>query len=202
MLDGDCEHGSISFSVSETSIGRIDNQIYIALCEEKKAVKLIQGKSMGKYIVVKPTFVDEDSLGFGLHAKGFWPSSLIDIYRFDSMAHQIALQNADSKLFFASCFLKEVQIRIVFLVGCHIMLSKGFNPDETFRLFNNISEFIIDGGEGQLSILDCWRALHRASTMRWINFVDTDYECDLDRTIDMDAFIHYSRSACMSDLFA
>jgi hypothetical protein len=193
LLDGDCEHASISFPVSETSIARVDNQIYIALCEEKQAVKLMQGKVMEKYVIVKPTFVDEDSLDFGLQAKGFWPSSLVDIYRFNSMADRIARQNADSKLVFSSGILKEVQIQVVFLVGCHIMLSKGFNPDETLCLFNNIDGFVVDGGEGQLAIIDCWRALHRVAAMRWIKFVNTDDECDEDHTIDMDAFTHYSR---------
>ncbi len=122
----------------------------------------------------------------------FLPASLIELYRFDEMANQIARRNADHKLVFSGGRNLQLQMRAAFLIGCHMIMSHGLDSENVFQIFKSFEEFF---GSTQVGILDCWRALHLAKTAEWVDFqerFDCDY-CDETKTINMEEFIHYSR---------
>ncbi len=120
------------------------------------------------------------------------PASLIELYRFDEMANQIARRNADHKLVFSGGRNLQLQMRAAFLIGCHMIMSHGLDAENVFQIFKSFGEFFTGT---QAGILDCWRALYRAKNVGWVDFqerFDFDYS-DSTETINMEEFIHYSR---------
>ena len=73
-----------------------------------------------------------------------------------------------------------------------MVMSHGFDADKTFQIFKSFEEFFECR---QVGILDCWRALHRAKSVGWIDFQERfDFDStDETGAINMDEFIHYSR---------
>ncbi len=181
---------------SSGSFSPITSNLYFALFDADQAEKMAQHTLKVKFVVVPMTamcrYIQEGNL-----AEYFTPSSLSELYRFDVMANQIKRRNADQKLVFAAGRKIQVQKRAIFLIGCHVIMSHGFDAESTFSFFKHSKELFARGESGQVNILDCWYALDRAKSIGWIDFqeffdIESDKEADT-LTLDMEEFIHYSR---------
>ena len=192
----------ISRSLTETnptksSFFHVHNQLYLALYDVKQAERMAHHSLKLKYVVVPICSSASNSSETWVNdtTDGFIPASLIELYKFDEMANQIARRNADHKLVFSAGRNLQVQMRAAFLIGCHMVMSHGFDADKVFQIFKSFEEFF---GCSQVGILDCWRALHRAKSAGWVDFQERfDFDsCDETVAINMEEFIHYSRQAC------
>ena len=77
-----------------------------------------------------------------------------------------------------------------------MILSRGLDADQTCQVFKSFEDLFAypQAVDRQGNALDCWRALHRARTMAWIDFQEhIDSESYQDNVINMEEFIHYSR---------
>ena len=149
----------------------------------------------GKYVVV-PSVGSGRKLDdkIGLEETGFSPSSLIDIYKFKSMADQVARRNPDSKLVFAAGAAAQEQMRTVFLIGCHLMMSLGIDPEGALKGFEKFDEFFVCGEGQTVCMMDCWRCFHHAVVIGWIDFGEHfDMNGPNEGAIDIEQFMHYSR---------
>ena len=196
---------SCSSNPTKSSFFRAHSRLYVAFYAEKQAQKMAQHSLKVKYIIVPmaSALIGQDDVNMQTDCGA--PSSLIDIYKFHEMTSQIARRDADHKLVFSAGPSVNGQIKVVFLIGCHMIMSRCLDAEKTYDVFRSFEEFFVDLGSSQVNILDCWRALHRSTCLGWIDFRERfDAEREQDQTIDMEEFIHYSRSVtfgCNSTYF-
>ena len=181
-------------TAGEISFFRVHQQIYLALHDAKQAGNTAHHAIAGKHVVVPITSRCGQEHKTTYKVAGFSPSSLADIYKFNEIVNQVARRYPDSKLIFAAGTNAQDHIRVVFLIGCHLMVSLGIDAERTFKVFRRFDDFFVCSNEYNLGMMDCWRSFHRAALMGWIDFKERfDLEFPDQYTIDMEEFIHYSR---------
>jgi hypothetical protein len=92
---------------------------------------------------------------------------------------------------------REAITSCVLMLGSYLVLRRGLHSAEVESFFSSTMDLLLPYGsidsnmrlDAYFSVSDCWRALHAAMTKGWIDF-DQD-EVDLDRTIDMQEYLHY-----------
>jgi hypothetical protein len=82
-----------------------------------------------------------------------------------------------------------------FLIGSHLIMMHDLDCDQTSAIFgplNGMLDVFIRGPH--LSMLSCWRALHRSRALGWIDFREElswlDEKAD---SVQMEEYLHYSR---------
>ena len=194
------EPSSCNNAQKKGSFFRAHNQIFIALYEDRQAKSMAQHILKSNHITVPIASVCRYDHDIDNREIILAPTALVDIYKFDDIARQIARRNADCKLVFSAGCNVQTQIRAVFLIGCHLILSHGLDVDQTLGIFRRFEEFFADPGNSHVKLFDCWRALHRASCVSWIDFRERfDLDLHQGQTINMEELIHYSRWACSLD---
>jgi hypothetical protein len=191
--------GSESSTIfSKLSFVCISPRIYIALYNQTQAETMAQHALNLKHVLVSIETVIRDDFGICQDVKehGYRPCSLIDIYKFDEIVNQVARRDADHKLVIVAGCRAILQSKAFFLIGCHMILSQGLDAEQTYTIFKDRGQLsLLEGSPDNIvAVVDCWRALHRAASVSWIDFREhLNVECDDDLTINMDEFIHYSR---------
>jgi hypothetical protein len=179
---------------AKSSFFHIHKELYLALYDEEQAERMAHHSLQLKFVIVPilSTVDPQESCSGNNKTVLFLPASLIEVYKFDEMTNQVARRNADHKLVFSAGRNVHFQTRAAFLVGCHMVMSHGFDAEKTFQVFKSFEEFF---DWSQIGILDCWRALYRAKSAGWIDFQERfDFGSDDGTmTINMEEFIHYSR---------
>ena len=117
-----------------SSFFQVHQQIYLSLYDKKQTEQLAQHTVSGKYVVVPSVSGRGLDTDLSLKTIGFSPTSLVDIHKFNAMVDQIARQNRDSKLVFVAGADAQDQMRAVFLIGCHLMIAKGFDAEGAFHM--------------------------------------------------------------------
>jgi hypothetical protein len=193
--------GALLAVVNPSSASRfvqIHEHLFLALYEETNAYKMAQHTLKTKYLVVPCLHIVEKYV-----YESFVPSPLQEIYKFDELANQTARRSSDLRLVFCAGLNSAVQTRVVFLLGCHLVVSLGMDPEQVFSIFHRVENFRSKECTG---LLQGWWSLQCAKNMGWINFQDPfeledgclDGHAD---TIRMDEYVHYSRFLCIFSLF-
>ena len=177
-----------------SSFFQVHQQIYLSLYDKKQTEQLAQHTVSGKYVVVPSVSGRGLDTDLSLKTIGFSPTSLVDIHKFNAMVDQIARQNRDSKLVFVAGADAQDQMRAVFLIGCHLMIAKGFDAEGAFQVFEKFDDlFVIEDGR-TVCMMDCWRCFHHAVVIGWIDFGEHfDMNGPNEGAIDIEQFMHYSR---------
>ncbi len=171
---------------SASNFVQIHEHLFLALYDETQATKMAQHTIKAKYLVVPCVHIVEID-GY----EGFTPSPLQEVYKFDELANQTARRNADLKLVFCAGLNLALQARVIFLLGCHMVVSLGMEPDVVHEIFQKVE--CIRNKTGTM-LLDGWWSLQCAKNMGWINFHDTFHiDDDDEEMIRMDEYLHYSR---------
>jgi hypothetical protein len=186
-------------TATKSSFFQVYQQIYIALYDEQQAERMAHHAISGRFVIVPRNKSCKESLKSFSDGSGFLPSSLVDIYKFNEMSNRIARRNPDSKLIFVTGSNMDGRSRVVFLIGCHMMMSFGMDVTNVYLIFKRFDEFFVDKGGSKHHILDSWGAVERAAHVGWIDFEERfNREDDDEGTIDMEEFIHYSRFGTIS----
>lgn len=190
---------ALTACANKSSFFRVHRQIYLALYDERLAERIAHHSLKSRCIIVTASALFKDEPEISMHEKSFMPSPLRDIFKFNNTSNQIAIQNPDRRLIFSAGYNVKKQKQVIFLLGCHLMLSRGINAEETFQIFKNIDNLFQNMGESQLNIYGCWQAICRVICMGWIDFEERFGVQDRgEMTIDMEEFMHYSRSVYSS----
>ena len=192
-------------TAAKSSFFQVYEQIHVALYDEQQAERMSLHAITGKFIMVPRNKSCKENSNSLSDRNGFYPSSLVDIYKFNEMSNQIARRNPDSKLIFLAGSSIEARSTVIFLIGCHMMMSLGMDVANVYQIFKKFDEFFADKAGSKLHILDRWKAVERAANVGWIDFEER-FNCENeydDGTIDMEEFIHYARCAllCHSHIF-
>eukprot|EP00291_Cryptomonas_curvata_P020066 CAMPEP_0172165784 /NCGR_PEP_ID=MMETSP1050-20130122/8609_1 /TAXON_ID=233186 /ORGANISM="Cryptomonas curvata, Strain CCAP979/52" /LENGTH=284 /DNA_ID=CAMNT_0012836303 /DNA_START=22 /DNA_END=873 /DNA_ORIENTATION=+ len=171
-------------SSSASSFVQIHEHLYLALYEETQATKMAQHTLKTKYLVVPCVNLVEIDV-----YENFVPSPLQEIYKFDELANQASRRNADLRLVFCAGLNPVVQARVIFLLGCHMVISLGMDPDMVYTIFQK-AEYIRN--KECNGLLEGWWSLQCAKNLGWINFQDP-FQLDEggDEMIRMDEYLHY-----------
>jgi hypothetical protein len=128
-------------------------------------------------------------------ATAFSAPSVEDIFRFDQMACALEARNPTHKIVFQSRLDQHSQAILVFLMGCHMMLSHGLGFEETYLAFGCLHR-IMDPGP-QISVKSCLRAFCRAKCSNWITFKGPMTASPGDNhSIHIEKYLHYARCLC------
>jgi hypothetical protein len=170
--------------------------IFLVLQEEEKADQLAQHVFCTKYVIVP--FMSSDSsseITDSSVLEGFEPSSLTEIYNFDKVANQVARQHLDHKLVFSTSSKARARSRVVFLLGCHLILSHGMTYFDVCKSFSDIqwvfSQLPPASDENQPSVQSCWSCIACTTRLGWLDFQGLVHRDE--GGIDMEEYMHYSK---------
>ena len=121
------------------------------------------------------------------------PYSLVEVFRFDEMMHNIA--SPDRKVMVCTGIDPHHQSGISFLMACHLIMSGSLGFEEAFLAFQPLHKLISEYF-GKASFKNSLRAICCARCLGWIDFRrDEELEnCNL-CSIKMYEHVHYSRYA-------
>ena len=116
----------------------------------------------------------------------FGPLNLSQIHFFISKVNTFRENNPSRKIV---CVAEGIQSELtngVLLLGCYLSMTLGLSPEDVYDCFDALSPYMIpyrdatlDWSDFELPLIDCWRALRRATDEGWL----MDY--------DMAEYAHY-----------
>jgi hypothetical protein len=171
--------------------------IYLALQNTDQAGIMAQNILLGKSILVNMSSLSNES---HCAIKDFAPSSLAEIFRFDEMIRATKRHNPSNNIVLCAGITAYVQIKAVFLIGCHLLMAKEFSYEDVASTFAHFdlagifnTKLSCTPGDG-LTVSLCWMALYRAKCIGWINFEDIfDVGQENPSRIFIEEYIHYAR---------
>ena len=177
-------------NLSKQSFAPLNERLYLALYNKEQAERMAKHFLKGKHLII----AQESSIKDETIKRKFEPSSLEEIYRLDTMMNTVMRRNSEFKVVVSAGTDVKHQVKVVFLLGCHMIMSHGLNSEQTHHLFASFEEFFAYEECGQSHLISSWRAIHQAKSIGWIDFRERfELEQDEPGAIDMEEYIHYSR---------
>jgi hypothetical protein len=137
------------------------------------------------------------SLGFEKREYTLAPISLANIYSFHQALTTIVEETLDKEIAIVIDFDPKEVTTAALLFGSHMIISRGMSTDEVIHIFQPIYPRFAELTSGyneenhnDISVEDCWRAVHRATLLGWANF-NPPNNADGQELIDMDEYLHY-----------
>jgi hypothetical protein len=192
---------------ASTSFVCIHKRLYIALLDEKQAQIVARNILNTNYIVVPLTISKVDSMS-GIDdtpektnsvrpdmTTAFIPPCIGDIFKFHEVLSTLERKYPRKKLVFQTGADHAIQTRMVFLLGCHMIMSHGLCFEKTCTAFDDLRALIKETAPvSAVSIRSCWRAICCAKRMQWIDFERGIHaDPNEDRCIHIDEYMHYAR---------
>ena len=194
------------FAADDTQLGIqapsflfVHNRLYLALFDGEQAEIVSKNILTLNYFVVPlsiSTVSNTCSKSFEAHTP-FDPPSLRDIFEFDQIASSLERKYPRTKLVFQTGSDRDVQIKMAFLIGCHMIMSHGLELDETiqcFRGMHSLFESKTPNSSEIVSVLSCWHAFYCAKCLNWMGLdrflADTTQD---DHCIHIEEYLHYAR---------
>ena len=128
----------------------------------------------------------------------FGPMNLATVYRFCNALDAICRNSTISNVIVISAPSKQDTTNAAFLLGAHMIMHRGLNPDQVYQCFYCVQPWLIsyrDVSPGKqnfcLHLIDCWEGLWRAKQLSWLSFEAgrfelADYEhCDSPLNADL-----------------
>ena len=126
----------------------------------------------------------------------FVPCNLAQTYQFDQIVREISRKNLGKTVIFCAGENTFVQMKTIFLIGAHLILTYRVDADAAATVFESLN----DPFEGSLSfdnlesIRNCWYSLACAQKMNWLDFWAVfETQDDHDGCIKLDEYVHYTR---------
>jgi hypothetical protein len=109
------------------------------------------------------------------------------------MSQSAIRQNAGMKVVLYTGPGNAHQLKIIFLLGCHMIMTHGWSCDDALTAFKPLTD-LVHSACPDGSVESSWRALYWAKMRNWINFKETfDLGLDNHDGIQMDEYLHYAR---------
>ena len=164
----------------------VANHLVFGLCSVERANSWLQSNQQREHLLNRmQAYVDaEGQLGH------FDPPGLSDFYEFFN--HIINLETyKEGKMLFLCCGSNPKNITFnAALAGGFLMLNHLLGLDEVIRAFEPLCSHVVDFDD-QLTVKDCWSALHYASRhCGWLNLDFSESKLE-PGTLDMEEYVHY-----------
>jgi hypothetical protein len=171
---------------------RLHGRLALALLDKEQAASIAQHELNSSHILVGVEVANKP----GPRATDIsvaTPATLEEIFMFDEYFNSICRQNNESKVVVYTGLDVQRQIKIIFALGCHLIMTCGLKVHEVILGFKAVDNLV--GVEvSEYSLYHYWFALDSAKSLSWISFKETfdspNYEPD---SIAMDEYLHYAR---------
>ena len=125
------------------------------------------------------------------------PISLGNLYRFSQSIIDSRHDHPDKQLIVCSGQDPEKVTRCCLILGGYFIIHHNVQVCDLEDMFAHISSSFVSmqplrKSSERVTVLDCWRALHRVRSLSWINFTQ---DLDFDQCIDMQEYLHYDNPA-------
>ena len=181
------------------SFFKVRSGFYLALHDEDASNSLAKSEFARGYFVVTQS-ASLTSVG---SLQTFSPS-LAEVHRFDAMVQNLLRAHGQKFiLVFSIGRHVQTQVRLAFLVGCNLIMSHGFGPDEAFAALKPM-HLLFHNLELDVPMINHFQALCEAKRHQWIDFRDmlNDEDAGADsKTMDMEEYVHYARYGKNQTLF-
>ena len=181
-----------SLCAHRSSFIGLHSRLYLALYEEEQVCRIAKHELCFNYMIL-PLLPDQVVL-CNIETN-IVTSSLEEVYKFDQMLHIVMRQNSGMKIVFYTGSSGAHQLKIVFLLGCHMIMSHAWTSEDSISAFSPLGLGDLDSAAApDGSVKSSWQALFWAKKKQWINFKETfDMGLDDHFGIQMDEYLHYAR---------
>ena len=147
-----------------------------------------------------PTFfsLHDRGIRYNPYCDDFGPMNLAAVFRFCAAIEALHQDNACADVVIVSPPYKPDVTNAAFLIGAHMIMCRGLDPDEVDGCFHGVRPWLaayrdVSPGEQNfhLGLIDCWRGLWRGKSLGWVSFEAggfelSDYEhCDCPLNADL-----------------
>jgi hypothetical protein len=174
----------------KTAFLRLHSRLALVLLDKEQAASIAQHELNSSHVLVGVEVANKPE---PLDVSAATPATLEEICMFDEYFNTICRQNNDAKVVVYTGLDAQRQIKVIFTLGCHLIMTCGLKVQEVISLFKAVDDLV--GVEvSEYSLYHYWSAFDSAKTLRWISFKETfdspNYETD---SIAMDEYLHYAR---------
>ena len=168
---------------------RIYGSLHIAFCETDQAERMAQHIFLGKYFLIQLNHTARSRT----ESTSFAPSSLTEIHRFDDMLRTTQRQNPSLKIILCMDQVGGDRAKGMFLIVCHLLMNNAFTEYQLSESFEHINQMLTLSESGTVVFQSCCMAVHRAKSLRWIDFKDVFEISPKDQNrIFIEEYIHYA----------
>ncbi len=127
----------------------------------------------------------------------FNPASLTEIFQFNEMICRVERKYPSQKLVLCAGRSQLLQAQAAFLVGCHMIMSRGTDLEETYVVLerlHGVFERVSRSNSFGISLRSCLSAVYTAKERHWIDFQERFTSPPAtSQSIQMDEYMHYAR---------
>jgi hypothetical protein len=137
-----------------------------------------------------------------IYEKDISKVTLEEIYRFDEVIqHALSNDSGRNQVLIYAGLEPCRQIRVLFLLGCHLIMSQGLGFEETVLAYRPFKSLIAEQCCYEEWLEDGWRGLCCAKCLDWMDF--SKFQDDQSESgIQMDEYMHYARQALQISVHA
>jgi hypothetical protein len=169
----------------------LHNRLYLALYGKRQAESVALHELKHGHILTDLDIDTPASSGLSIFSGA--PASLAEIFRFNEKLNALFRFNAGKQIVVCTGSNSHSQAKIVFLLGCHLIMSCSVRDKQVRHLFRPVRTLLAKV-EYDCALHDFWSALDIAKRRNWISFKETfDQSHYADNSIDMEEYLHYAR---------
>jgi hypothetical protein len=168
---------------------RLNSRLSLALFDKQQAASIAHHELNKSHILVGVDIAPKSKIE-SADISAAPPATLEEIYKFDEKLNTFCRQNAVVNVVVYTGLEIERQIKIIFLMGCHLIMKFDIKAQEVLFRFKAVDNW----EDSEFSLHQYWVALDNAKETRCINFKETfDSENYASDCIAMDEYLHYAR---------
>ena len=182
----------LELSLQET---KVHDRIFVVLSSKENVERLLGPRASEFHMV------DQSNDYMELCAISVLKNSLFSLeatFKFNALMEKFS-SNCTSSQSVLVCTGYEPchQAKVLFLLGCHLVISRGLRFEETLIAFRPFWELFGCCSPGVNWIENCWLAICCVKRLKWIDFSDDesdrndDWACEAE--LQMDEYMHYAR---------
>ena len=168
---------------------RLHNRLSLALFDKTQAETIAQHELLKRSYIMVGVDIERKKSACANES----PATLEEIFVFDECFNTFCRKNHEAEVVVYTGLELENQIKVVFLLGCHLIMTSDSHVHEVLSLFKAVDNLVGKEGNG-ISVRHYWLAFRRAKELQWINFSETfDTHTYGSDCIAMDEYLHYAR---------
>jgi hypothetical protein len=178
----------------------VHGRIHTALCSDEQAERRAgEAEFQGFHLVLLNESIGPltvDMISNKCCNKDVNLGSLVEIFKFNNKVKSILRRCPNLKLAFCAGTEPSTQLKIAFLLGCHLIMEQGLGFEATYMAFRPLhSLFETQDMMGAPTIRSSFRAFCCCKCLNWIDFSEEQDSSKLKplETISMDEHMHYAR---------